>query len=81
MQRACGCPQCAQTGYRGRSAIVEVLPVSDAICQAVLKSADSGALRGIAAAEGMQSMRSHGLKKALAGLTTIEEVLRATRET
>lgn len=81
LQRARGCPQCAQTGYRGRSAIVEVLPISDAICQALLNSADSIALRGIAEAEGMQSMRSHGLKKALAGQTTIEEVLRVTRET
>ena len=80
LHRARGCPQCSQTGYRGRSAIVEVLPISDAIRQAILKSTDSGALRTIAATEGMQSMRTHGLKKALAGQTTIEEVLRVTRE-
>jgi general secretion pathway protein E len=80
LYRARGCPHCGQTGYRGRSCIVEVLPVSNAIRQAVLKSADSSALQRIAAAEGMQSMRTHGLKKALAGSTTIEEVLRVTRE-
>ena len=80
LYRARGCPECGQTGYRGRSCIVEILPVSNAIRQAVLKSADSSALQRIAAAEGMQSMRTHGLKKALAGTTTIEEVLRVTRE-
>jgi general secretion pathway protein E len=80
LHRARGCSLCAQTGYRGRSAIVEVLPVTDAIRQAVLKSADSGAIKRIATAEGMQSMRTQGLKKALAGITTVEEVLRVTRE-
>jgi len=80
LHRARGCTQCAQTGYRGRSAIVEVLPVTDAIRQAVLKSADGGALKRVATAEGMQSMRTQGLKKALAGVTTVEEVLRVTRE-
>jgi general secretion pathway protein E len=76
LQRAVGCDHCHHTGYRGRTSIVEVLPVSDAIRQAVLKSADAGAIQKIALAEGMQTMAKHGLVKTLMGVTTIDEVLR-----
>jgi general secretion pathway protein E len=44
-----------------------------------MKSADASAIQQIAVASGMRTMRDHGLQKALAGLTTLEEVLRATR--
>jgi general secretion pathway protein E len=76
LQRAVGCAECHHTGYRGRTTVVEVLKMSDAIRQAVLKSADSGAIQKIALAEGMQTLAMHGLKKALGGITTIDEVLR-----
>lgn len=79
LHKAVGCDACGGTGYHGRSSILEVLPMTDAIRQAVLRSADSSRLNAIAVEEGMQTMQEHGLKKALAGLTSIEEVLRVTR--
>jgi len=76
LRRAVGCPLCHHTGYRGRTSIVEVLAASDGIRQAVLKNADGNHIMKIALEEGMQTMASHGLKKAIAGVTTIDEVLR-----
>jgi general secretion pathway protein E len=76
LRRAVGCAQCHNTGYRGRTSIVEVLIASDAIRQAVLKNADGTQIQKIAIEEGMQTMATHGLKKCLAGVTTIDEVLR-----
>ncbi len=79
LHRPRGCEACNGTGYHGRSAILEILPMTDAIRQAVLKSADSSRLNALAVEEGMQTMQEHGLQKALAGTTAIEEVLRVTR--
>jgi general secretion pathway protein E len=79
LYRAKGCAQCGGTGYFGRSSIVEVLTMSDAIRQLVLSRADTGAIRRQAVAGGMRTMHLHGMKKALAGQTSVEEVLRATR--
>jgi general secretion pathway protein E len=76
-----GCPSCSGTGYAGRSSIVEVLVMSDAIRHQVLAHAEAGAIRKQAAAEGMRSMHAHGMIKVLAGETSVEEVLRATRAT
>jgi general secretion pathway protein E len=79
LHRPKGCERCAGTGYHGRSAIVEVLAMSDAIRDLVLAHAEAGTIRKRAMQEGMQSMLMHGMKKAVAGRTTVEEVLRATR--
>jgi general secretion pathway protein E len=79
LHRAVGCEQCNHTGYRGRACIAEVLPMTDAIRHAILKSPDAGAIQTLALENGMQTMHVHGLKKALAGATTIEEVIRVTR--
>jgi general secretion pathway protein E len=79
LHRAVGCDNCNHSGYRGRSAIVEVLNVDDHIRQAILKNADSGAIEKLACEAGMQTMYMHGLRKALAGVTTIEDVMRVTR--
>jgi general secretion pathway protein E len=79
LYRAKGCGQCGGTGYFGRSSIVEVLTMSDALRQLVLSHADTGAIRRQAAAGGMRTMHMHGMTKALAGQTSVEEVLRATR--
>jgi len=79
LHRAIGCTECGGTGYRGRSSIVEILPMTEDIRQAVLKSADAGRLHTLAVEGGMQTMYEHGLRKALAGITSIEEVLRVTR--
>lgn len=79
LYRAVGCDRCNQTGYKGRNAIVEVLPISDAIRQAILKGTDSGEVERLAERQGMQTMHAHGMKKALAGVTSVEEVMRVTR--
>ncbi|HEY1615373.1 MAG TPA: type II secretion system ATPase GspE [Rhizomicrobium sp.] len=76
LRRAVGCDACHQTGYRGRTSIVEILAASDAVKQAVLKSADAGQIHRIALAEGMQTMATHGLLKVVQGVTTIDEILR-----
>ncbi len=79
LYHAVGCAHCNHTGYKGRASIAEVLPMSDAIRHAILKSADAGGIQKLALDAGMQTMHTDGLKKALAGLTTIEEVVRVTR--
>jgi len=79
LYRAKGCDLCRHTGYVGRTSILELLPVTYAVRQAVLDGADAGAIQKIALGEGMQTMRAHGLAKAMTGHTTVEEVLRATR--
>ncbi len=79
LHRAEGCAECNGTGYLGRSLIIEVLPMSDPIRQLVLKHAEAGLIRKVAIEEGMQTMHMHGMKKVLAGQTSVEEVLRVTR--
>ena len=75
-----GCDECGNTGFVGRVAIVEVLPMSDGIRGLVMRHATSGDIQKQAVAEGMLTMYEHGLRKVLAGTTTLEEVLRVTRE-
>jgi len=79
LYRAKGCEHCSHTGYFGRSSIIEVLQMSDAIRQAILSRKDADQIRKLAVDEGMQPMHIHGLKKALDGTTTLEEILRVTR--
>jgi len=75
-----GCDQCSDTGYRGRMGIMEMLPMSDRIRSLVMRHANSADLRAAAVEDGMESMFENGLRKAVAGTTTVEEVLRVTRE-
>jgi general secretion pathway protein E len=80
LYRAVGCAECGNTGYSGRVSIVELLVMSDTIRSMVMRHVTSGEVRQQAIAEGMQTMYENGLSKAVAGITTIEEVLRVTRE-
>jgi general secretion pathway protein E len=75
-----GCPECKQTGYRGRLGIHELLVVDDEVRNLTMKASDSSSIRRVAAAKGMTSLREDGSDKVLRGLTTIEEVLRVTQE-
>ena len=75
-----GCSQCAQTGYMGRLSILEMMPMTDSVRSLVMKHATAADLRAEAINDGMITMYEDGLRKALAGVTTFEEVLRATRE-
>ncbi len=74
-----GCDACGGTGYRGRTAIVELLPVTDAVKDLILARSDAGAIRERAVAGGMTLLRDDGWEKVRRGATTIEEVLRVTR--
>ena len=78
--RPVGCPKCNDTGYFGRISINEVLVISDPIRRQILHHAEATELQRAALAAGMRPMFQDGLAKAAAGTTTIEEVLRVTRE-
>ncbi len=75
-----GCSHCSNTGYIGRISILEMMPMTDALRSLVMKHASATDLRAEAIREGMVTMYEDGLRKALKGVTTFEEVLRATRE-
>ncbi len=75
-----GCATCAHTGFTGRVAIIEIMPMTDDIRGLVMRHATSGDIHKAAVATGMTTMYEHGLRKVLAGATTLEEVLRVTRE-
>ncbi|MFZ2223305.1 MAG: type II secretion system ATPase GspE [Candidatus Deferrimicrobium sp.] len=77
--RGKGCDACGGTGFRGRTGIYELLPVTDGIKELILGRVDSGAIRSKAVAEGMRLLRDDGWDKVLRGVTTFEEVLRVTR--
>jgi type II secretory ATPase GspE/PulE/Tfp pilus assembly ATPase PilB-like protein len=78
--RGQGCEACNGTGYRGRIVIAEVLTADENIRSAILRKASARELREIAERNGMTTMLADGFKKALAGSTTIEEVLRVAHE-
>ncbi|MEJ0046157.1 MAG: ATPase, T2SS/T4P/T4SS family [Rhodospirillales bacterium] len=77
--RQIGCPACGSTGFRGRTTILEILPVTDKVRQMVLARATAGDIGRAAVADGMRTMHAHGMLKAAAGITTLEEVLSVTR--
>jgi type IV pilus assembly protein PilB len=71
-----GCRECAETGYRGRLALHEVMPVSEEIERLAVRRASASEIRRVAVAEGLVDLRVDGLAKALAGKTSLEEVMR-----
>lgn len=74
-----GCNLCMQTGFRGRSAIFEILTVDDEIKKLVLKTSDANQINDLAIKQGMITLQKDGIEKVLSGITTTEEVLRVTR--
>jgi type IV pilus assembly protein PilB len=76
--RGTGCPECGGTGYRGRSAVYEVLDVDAAMRQVLLKDPTEGSIAAQARAAGMLTLRAAAVEKARAGETTFEEALRVT---
>jgi type IV pilus assembly protein PilB len=75
-----GCDKCGRTGYKGRIGIFEVLPISAEIMKLILTKASSSEIEKQAIAEGMVLMWQDGFMKAHEGQTTVEEVLRVSRE-
>jgi len=80
LQRGAGCRECLGTGYRGRTGIFELMPVTQSVRALILKGASSGEIRRQARADGMRSLRQDGWRHLLAGRTTVEEVLRVTKD-
>lgn len=75
-----GCPVCHQTGYVGRIAIFEVLSMNQEIRDALTSKNDAQTITKLAQANGMSTLFEDGLRKVAQGITTIEEVLRVTKE-
>ena len=73
-----GCSYCANTGYKGRAAIYEVMTMNDEIRKAILRRATASEIKKIAVESGMITLREAGIRKVKAGVTSIEELLRVT---
>lgn len=75
-----GCSECNNSGYKGRTGLYELLMVNDNIRELVVKHESLAIIRNAACEAGMKTLRENGLKKVMEGVTTIEEVLRETKE-
>lgn len=75
-----GCDVCGGSGYYDRMGIYEILEINDFIRDAIVRRADAGELKKIAVKNGMITLLEDGFRKALAGYTTIEELLRVVHE-
>jgi type IV pilus assembly protein PilB len=76
LYRPIGCRNCANTGYRGRIALHEVMPISPEIESLTIRRASSNEIREVAIEQGMYDLRADGLAKASGGLTSLREVSR-----
>src|SRR5438874_1275655 len=75
-----GCDRCKGRGYLGRAAIIEALPVTEAVRRLIIKRASAAVIKNQAVTEGMKTLRMVGLEKAAEGVTTLEEIWRVTSE-
>jgi general secretion pathway protein E len=73
---AVGCLECRMTGYKGRTGLYEMLPVSPSLKKLITRDADLGAIKTQAFKEGLIPLRLNGAEKVAAGMTTVEEVLK-----
>ncbi len=80
LYRGKGCAACHETGYEGRFGIFETIVVDDSIRDAIVKKNDAGAIEAAAIKAGMSTMFEDGLMKVHEGVTTLDEVLRVTKE-
>jgi len=78
LYRGRGCERCSGTGYKGRVALYEVMPVRDEMREAILEGASVSELKRIGRKAGMKTLRESGLQKIREGVTTVEEVARVT---
>ncbi len=77
--RPVGCTHCANTGYRGRIGLYEVMVMSEEIERLTVERASSDSVRNVAIEQGMSTLKDDGLDKARSGQTSIEEVLRVVK--
>lgn len=80
LYRGKGCSLCHGTGYEGRIGIYEVLMMDEQIREAIIARKDADAIRNIAIQNGMVTMLQDGMEKVKEGITTVEEILRVTKE-
>ena len=80
LYKAAGCDQCNNMGYHGRTVIMELLCLSEDVRQLILTHADGTEIQLTAIKNGMETMKGDGIRKALQGITTIEEVMRVTQD-
>jgi len=80
MMQGNGCPTCRQTGYRGRLGTFELLVIDDNIRQLIQQHASATQIKDAAKSAGLHTLRDDGIRKILAGITTISEVERVTVE-
>ena len=73
-----GCPKCHGTGYKGRGAMMEVLPISPKIRALIEKGGDADLLRKLALEEGMVTLKEAGMMKVRQGLTSLEAAFEVT---
>jgi general secretion pathway protein E len=76
--RAVGCPSCSQSGYSGRTVVHELMVINDDIRSLIVKAEDAGQIKKAAILNGMITLREDGVAKVLQGLTTVDELMRAT---
>jgi len=74
--RSVGCSACAQTGYRGRLALAELMPMTEEVERMIIEGGSVEEIHRLAVSQGMVALRQAGLRKAVEGETTLEEVLR-----
>lgn len=74
-----GCEKCNNTGYLGRVAIYEVMPINEKISKLIIEKATASEIQKLAMEEGMLSMKQDGYVKVLEGVTTLDEVIRVAQ--
>ena len=75
-----GCNACKNTGYKGRIGIFELLVINEDMRKLIVTRASSDTIKARAAQAGMKTLRDDGLSKALKGITSADEVIKATQE-
>jgi len=78
LSRGRGCEVCAQTGYKGRMGIHEILEINDAIRAIIIDKGHVSKIKEAGRKNGMITLRESALRKLFAGATTVEEVIRVT---
>jgi general secretion pathway protein E len=80
LYKGLGCDNCLKTGYFGRTGIFELLTINDQIKELIIERRGSHIIKEAAMARGMSTLRADGLRMALAGQTTLDEVCRVTQD-
>ena len=80
LYKGAGCEKCLDSGYMGRTGIFELLLVDDAVRDLIVRRQGSHIIKQAATGKGMTTLRQDGLRRALEGITTLEEVYRVTQD-